>query len=95
MRIKTLDSDGTKLADQLYPDWPCLLIGNRHVQKNNISFIMKKVCTLNDKFRSAEFRKPGAKIYMTEEKIKRLEIMCQTHLHLITVSHSNAKIDQI
>ena len=74
--VKTLDSDGARLANTLYPDWPCLLVGNRRVQKNNISLFMKKICTLNDKFRTAEFRLPGAQMHMPEEKLKRLEILC-------------------
>ena len=84
LKVKTLDADGPLLANTLYPEWPCILVGNRRVQKNNIGLFMKKMCTINEKFR--ESRVPGAKLHLQEEKLKRLELLCQTHLHLITVS---------
>ena len=79
MLIKTLDSEGRSLRDTVYPEWPCILVGNRRVSKNNILVFLKKICTLNDKFRSAKYRN-------CEETIKRMEVMCQTQLHLVTVS---------
>ena len=78
MRVKELGS-GISLEDRVFSDLPCLLVGEQRVQKNNVLVFLKKVTTLNDKFRSTALRD-------SEELIKRLEVMCQTQLHLITVS---------
>ena len=67
--IKELDSDGLSLTDSVYSDVPCLLFGNKRVQKHNILVFLKKMTTINDKFR----KEPGR---ASEEKIKRLEVMC-------------------
>ena len=52
MNIKFMDSGGRRLVDSIYPDWPSLLVGRHRVQKNNILIFLKKISTLNDKFKS-------------------------------------------
>lgn len=79
MSVKHLDKKGTKLADSVYSEYPCLLIGNKYVQKANIALMLKKMTTINDKIKNAAER-------ASLEKIKRLEVLCQTQLHLISVS---------
>ena len=81
MTVKELDSEGESVLDNVYSELPCLLYGNKRVQRSNILVFLKKVTTVNDKFRKEPSR-------ASEERIKRLEVMCQTHLHLVTVSNS-------
>ena len=52
MRVKTLSEASVSLEDTVYPDLPCLLVGSNAVHKNNILVYLKKVTTINDKFRT-------------------------------------------
>ena len=79
IHIKTLDRSGTSLADSVFSDLPCLLFGNKRVEKSNIQYFLKRCTTINDKFKREMDHE-------SEHKIKRLELMCQTQLHLVTVS---------
>ena len=67
LRVKILDRAGSEMSDSVFPDLPCVLFGDKKVQKNNVAVFFKKITTVNDKFRRE-----------TEnmEKIKRLEVMC-------------------
>lgn len=47
-----MDLKGTHLVDRVYSEYPCMLIGNKYVQKSNIALLLKKVTTINDKFKS-------------------------------------------
>ena len=78
MHVKTLDRAGSSLADMVFPDLPCLLFNNKRVEKNNIQYFMKRITTINEKFQRETTRE-------SELKIKSLELMCQTQLHLVTV----------
>ena len=82
VKVRQLSSAGESMEDQVYPDMPSLLYSNRRIQKSNILVFLKKVTTVNDKFRKLAERQ-------NEEKIKRLEVLCQTQLHLVTVSATN------
>ena len=53
MKVKHLDSQGVKIADTVYSDFPCLLVENKRVEKTNIAIFLKKLTTINDDFRSA------------------------------------------
>ena len=85
MHVKTLDRSGASLADMVFPDLPCLLFGNRRVDKNNIQYFMKRITTINEKFQREPTRE-------SELKIKSLELMCQTQLHLVTVGVDNSMV---
>ena len=72
------------MADDVFSEYPCLIVGDKIIQKDNILVFLKKVTDLNDKFKGdPNVNKKGRE---QQEKMKRLEIMCQTQLHLVTVS---------
>ena len=47
-------TDGTSLEDDVFSEYPCLLLGNKMIYKNNIGEFLKKTTNINDKFRNDE-----------------------------------------
>ena len=68
---KKLES-GKAMTDDVFSDYPSLVVGNKVINKNNIGIFLKKVTNINDKFR--QLKDSVARL----EKIKRLEVLCQT-----------------
>ena len=59
----------------MYSDYPCMLVGNKLIHKNNINTFLKQVTDINKKL--PENR---------HGEIARLETLCMTQLNLVTVS---------
>ena len=65
------------IQDEMYSEYPCLLVGNRLIWKNNINSFLKQVFDVN-------LAVPDAK----KSELDRLETLCMTQLNLVTVSAS-------
>ena len=70
------------MEDDVFSDYPCLILRNKLVFKSNIGTFLKKTTDINEKFKISDQSEETAYL----EKINRLETLCQTQLHLVTVS---------
>ena len=61
----------------MYSDYPCMLVGNKLIHKNNINTFLKQVTDINKKVPENRHGDNA-----------RLETLCMTQLNLVTVSES-------
>ena len=68
--------DAISIQDEMYSQYPCMLVGNKLIDKNNINEFMKQIFDVNSVV-------PEAK----KLEHARLEALCMTQLNLVTVSN--------
>ena len=60
--------DGISIQDEMFSDYPCMLIKNKLIHKGNINSFLKQVFDINQTFSNEKDR----------GQIERLETLCMT-----------------